>query len=69
MKAAVPPEKFNTIHCIKRSNRRRDISKNVTTSPAIIAPNQEATYTLPFSTDDMGGYTGQWSYTVRVVSQ
>lgn len=37
--------------------------------PAILSPNQEATFSQPFSSDDMGGYTGAFHYSVQVTGQ
>jgi hypothetical protein len=37
--------------------------------PAILTPNEEATFSTPFSTDDLGGYTGPINYAARVISQ
>ena len=36
--------------------------------PAILAPNEEGTFSQPLSTDDLGGYTGAFQYSVRVLS-
>jgi hypothetical protein len=37
--------------------------------PAILGPTEEAAFSVPFSTDDLGGYTGSFHYSVRVMLQ
>jgi hypothetical protein len=52
------------------SNQTGNILYQTTFSPmpAILAPNEEGTFSQPFSTDDLGGYTGKFQYSVRVLS-
>jgi hypothetical protein len=37
--------------------------------PAILTPNEEGTFSVPFTTDDLGGYRGTFNYSVNVESQ
>lgn len=58
------------LQLVVTSNQTGNILYQTTFSPmpAILAPNEEGTFSQPFSTDDLGGYTGKFQYSVRVLS-
>jgi hypothetical protein len=58
------------LQLVVTSNQTGNILYQTTFSPmpAILAPNEEGMFSQPFSTDDLGGYTGKFQYSVRVLS-
>jgi hypothetical protein len=58
------------LQLVVTSNQTGKILYQTTFSPmpAILAPNEEGTFSQPFSTDDLGDYIGKFQYSVRVLS-